>query len=256
MKTILILVSVIMNLYSNALSFNKEKYLIYRDVAISNSSFENTMLTHYFLTNNSVLPLLDDNIGYIEYIVDGYSPSECYYPIYKFKNDYFIKNVYCKKLSINMNTKERDFLLTKSNCNVNLKMYKEDNLFELCKDDEIENISLNKSKQTFINIGNLKCGLEYDNSDKMFTNFNFLKCNYINKKESTLTFSQKTQLYKTPSEETITKMYLIAGDKADLLEEKIGEKGVKWYNILYHGKKDINAWIKADSNINLDSENK
>ena len=90
----------------------------------------------------------------------------------------------------------------------------------------------------------------------MFTNFNFLKCNYINKKESTLTFSQKTQLYKTPSEETITKMYLIAGDKADLLEEKTDEKGVKWYNILYHGKKDINAWIKADESINLEKEDK
>lgn len=71
-----------------------------------------------------------------------------------------------------------------------------------------------------------------------------------------ITLTQKTQLYKTPSEETITKMYLIAGDKADLLEEKIDEKGEKWYNILYHGKKDINAWIKVDENQKVEIENK
>lgn len=76
------------------------------------------------------------------------------------------------------------------------------------------------------------------------------------KTSQSVIFSQKTQLYKTPSEESITKMYLIAGDKADLLEEKIGENGIKWYNILYHGKKNINAWIKADESINIDSENK
>ena len=68
--------------------------------------------------------------------------------------------------------------------------------------------------------------------------------------------SSKSYFYKTPSEESITKMYLIAGDKADFLEEKIDENGIKWYNILYHGRKDINAWIKADESVNLDSEDK
>lgn len=84
---------------------------------------------------------------------------------------------------------------------------------------------------------------------KVQNNFDITITKYIN-------ISQKIQLYKTPSEETITKMYLIAGDKADLLEEKTDEKGVKWYNILYHGKKDINAWIKADESINLEKEDK
>lgn len=75
------------------------------------------------------------------------------------------------------------------------------------------------------------------------------------KTPQSITLNQKNQLYKTPSEDSITKMYLVAGDKADLLEEKIDEKGVKWYNILYHGKKDINAWIKADSSVNLETKN-
>lgn len=68
--------------------------------------------------------------------------------------------------------------------------------------------------------------------------------------------SPKSYFYKMPSEESLTNMYLIAGDKADLLNEKIDEKGVKWYNILYHGKKDMNFWIKANESINLDSVDK
>ena len=48
--------------------------------------------------------------------------------------------------------------------------------------------------------------------------------------------SKKQPLYKTPSEKT--KMYLIKGDKVEILEEKDD-----WLYILYHGKKDIKAWI-------------
>ncbi|PLY05390.1 MAG: hypothetical protein C0625_15290 [Arcobacter sp.] len=58
------------------------------------------------------------------------------------------------------------------------------------------------------------------------------------KKESKLyTINLKKQpLYKTPPIKT--KMYLIKGDKVEILEEKDD-----WYYILYHGKKDIKAWI-------------
>ncbi|WP_052502542.1 hypothetical protein [Halarcobacter anaerophilus] len=47
---------------------------------------------------------------------------------------------------------------------------------------------------------------------------------------------QKQPLYKTPPIKT--KMYLIKGDKVEILEEKDD-----WLHILYHGKKDIKAWI-------------
>jgi len=46
----------------------------------------------------------------------------------------------------------------------------------------------------------------------------------------------KQPLYKTPPEKT--KMYLIKGDKVEILEEKDD-----WIYILYKGKKDIKAWI-------------
>lgn len=66
--------------------------------------------------------------------------------------------------------------------------------------------------------------------------------------------NEKSYLYKKPSEEFLTNMYLIAGDKADLLEEQIDKKGIKWYKILYQGKKNITAWIKANTSVNLDTE--
>ena len=47
---------------------------------------------------------------------------------------------------------------------------------------------------------------------------------------------KKQPLYKTPPEKT--KMYLIKGDKVEILEEKDD-----WLYILYRGKKDIKAWI-------------
>ena len=42
-------------------------------------------------------------------------------------------------------------------------------------------------------------------------------------------------------------MYLIKGDRISILDEKIDERGEKWYFINYKGKKEINMWIKADS---------
>ncbi len=48
--------------------------------------------------------------------------------------------------------------------------------------------------------------------------------------------SQKQPLYKTPPIKT--KMYLIKGDKVEILEKKDD-----WLHILYKGKKDIKAWI-------------
>ncbi|QFR50374.1 hypothetical protein FJR48_11810 [Sulfurimonas lithotrophica] len=47
---------------------------------------------------------------------------------------------------------------------------------------------------------------------------------------------KKQPLYKSPNVKT--KMYLIKGDNVEVLEEKND-----WLNILYHGNKDIKAWI-------------
>lgn len=52
----------------------------------------------------------------------------------------------------------------------------------------------------------------------------------------------KQPLYKSPCEASKTKMYLVKGDNVELVEEKDG-----WLHIIYHGKKDIDAWIPKDS---------
>jgi len=58
-----------------------------------------------------------------------------------------------------------------------------------------------------------------------------------NKKSKLFTINLKKQhLYKTPPIKT--KMYLIKGDKVEVLEEKND-----WLYILYKGKKDIKDWI-------------
>ncbi|QDF28501.1 hypothetical protein [Halarcobacter anaerophilus] len=51
---------------------------------------------------------------------------------------------------------------------------------------------------------------------------------------------QKQPLYSKPNIKT--KMYLIKGDRVEVLEEKDD-----WLYILYHGKKDIKAWIPKNS---------
>ncbi|WGE74254.1 hypothetical protein NYR80_04450 [Actinobacillus equuli subsp. haemolyticus] len=45
----------------------------------------------------------------------------------------------------------------------------------------------------------------------------------------------------------MTNMYLVKGDKVNLLNQWIDSKGQKWYFINYKGKKDINMWIKAEA---------
>ncbi|MFA7030615.1 MAG: SH3 domain-containing protein [Candidatus Cloacimonadaceae bacterium] len=53
---------------------------------------------------------------------------------------------------------------------------------------------------------------------------------------------KKQPLYKSPSIDSKTKMYLIKGDKVEILEEKDN-----WLHILYKGKKEIKAWIPKDA---------
>ena len=62
---------------------------------------------------------------------------------------------------------------------------------------------------------------------------NFIKINSLNEKQI---LPDKQPLYKTPPIKT--KMYLIKGDKVEILEEKDD-----WLYILYKGKKEIKAWI-------------
>ena len=42
-------------------------------------------------------------------------------------------------------------------------------------------------------------------------------------------------------------MYLVKGDKVNILDEKSSLDGQSQYFINYTGKKELNMWIKADS---------
>jgi hypothetical protein len=87
----------------------------------------------------------------------------------------------------------------------------------------------------------------------LLTDFNISKYilvpNLLDKPKEIKQFSIKTHtiLYKEPSESSQSKMYLIAGDKVTLLDTKTDDAGQEWYYISYQGKKEIKAWIKAES---------
>lgn len=71
------------------------------------------------------------------------------------------------------------------------------------------------------------------------------KIRNINSKTSPIL--SKSHLYKEPSKSSLSKMYLIPGDKVTLLDTKTDEAGQEWYYISYQGKKEIKMWIKAEA---------
>ncbi|MBN6067229.1 hypothetical protein HYE54_00085 [Aggregatibacter actinomycetemcomitans] len=82
-----------------------------------------------------------------------------------------------------------------------------------------------------------KIHLVKDNSDVKISMLDFNSLGTINK--------DKQYLYSFPN--SITRMYLVKGDKVRVLKGEKDKKGDTWYFINYKGKKEINMWIKADS---------
>ncbi|WP_143530878.1 hypothetical protein [Rodentibacter genomosp. 2] len=84
-----------------------------------------------------------------------------------------------------------------------------------------------------------------------WADFGYYECNIYDFKVNNETCNKigivnnKSYLYKHFG--SLSKIYLIKGDKVSILDEKIDEHGEKWYFINYKGKKEINMWIKADS---------
>ena len=80
---------------------------------------------------------------------------------------------------------------------------------------------------------------------KLINEKNYLE-KVINRKiGATSTVINKSYLYSSIGVKS--GIYLIKGDRISILDEKIDERGEKWYFIHYKGKKEINMWIKADS---------
>ena len=79
----------------------------------------------------------------------------------------------------------------------------------------------------------------------MINEKNYLEKVINGKIGATSTVINKSYLYSSIGVKS--GMYLIKGDRISILDEKIDERGEKWYFINYKGKKEINMWIKADS---------
>jgi uncharacterized protein YfaS (alpha-2-macroglobulin family) len=59
--------------------------------------------------------------------------------------------------------------------------------------------------------------------------------------------SKRSKLYDGMSEDQVTKMFVIAGDKVTVLKEEKSTDGKLWYFIRFNGRKVIERWIKADT---------
>ena len=68
---------------------------------------------------------------------------------------------------------------------------------------------------------------------------------YYNQNEILPNIREKSYLYYDLNKRS--NMYLVKGDKVNILDEKSSLDGQSWYFINYKGKKKINMWIKADS---------
>ena len=80
---------------------------------------------------------------------------------------------------------------------------------------------------------------------KLINEKNYLEKVINRKTGATSTVINKSYLYSSIGIKS--GMYLIKGDRISILDEKIDERGEKWYFINHKGKKEINMWIKADS---------
>ena len=80
---------------------------------------------------------------------------------------------------------------------------------------------------------------------KLINEKNYLENIITRRVSNTSRVINKSYLYS--SIDVRSDMYLIKGDRVHILEERIDERGIKWFFINYKGKKEINMWIKADS---------
>ncbi|MGB1311327.1 MAG: alpha-2-macroglobulin family protein, partial [Leucothrix sp.] len=59
--------------------------------------------------------------------------------------------------------------------------------------------------------------------------------------------SKRSKLYNGTSDDQVTKMFVIAGDKVTILKEEKGADGKLWYFIRFNGRKVVEKWIKAET---------
>ena len=65
--------------------------------------------------------------------------------------------------------------------------------------------------------------------------------------ETKIIKSKRSKLYDGKSEQQVTKMFVIAGDKVTVLNQEKDADGMLWYFIRFNGRKVIEKWIKAET---------
>ena len=182
---------------------------------------------------------------------------QCYAPIIKNKNQYFVNNIVCFNLYIPIND------ISKSSWIATHFKAIEPQALDVVDIKSI--IGLSNSVDGWVISPDIVGVL--DNKKLVFDNLDIpnyphmshiFKVDEVDKDikqplslgfETELSFKtnilSKSTLYKTPNQST--KMYLIKGDKVTLLDEKTDSSGQKWYFINYKGKKELNMWIKAEA---------
>ncbi|WP_072682644.1 SH3 domain-containing protein [Arcobacter sp. LA11] len=158
---------------------------------------------------------------------------------YRDKATWFL-DIYCDKNKIYKcgegilypdNIEKEDIFISKVNNKVEFFTFD-------AKNEKIKLIEVKSQKNSFIDIIDYKKhGIdEFQlNINNKWINSNKVKIYF---KKYKIIKLEKQYLYNQPNKNSKTKMYLIKGDKVEILEEKDD-----WLYILYKGKKDIKAWI-------------
>ncbi|PHQ91383.1 MAG: hypothetical protein COB42_03460 [Sulfurimonas sp.] len=169
-------------------------------------------INNYNITECNCKCTMQDNIFYIQ---SKRNPS-----IFHQINGVSILSENVDKLNININPSMNYFLSNKKPCGTNeVNQFQKVDLFIF----------------TLIP-GN--SGYCYDLSGYFDKDENITSINNLVYKKIGIIKRNKQPLFKAPNRSSKTKMYLIKGDKVEVLEEKDN-----WLHILYRGKKDIKAWI-------------
>lgn len=206
---------------------------------ISNKTFDNNAVTYsYNISESKALGLVLERESFNNY------KTQCYMPLRKEGSNYYSEYVNC--ITINLQngripvwiTKVKKFKKNKiENLNLDECFTQDSNSVTII--DSIQNINhlIFENVPAYINSNIVYQRHVYD-INSMEDNFPFISLLPLIEQYSkykTIRI-QKQPLYSSPNQKT--KMYLLKGDKVEILEEKDD-----WYYILYHGKKDIKAWI-------------
>lgn len=247
MKKLFLFTFIITSSFSYAtMVISKNNYIMDNSKQLSKHKFQDAMLYNYSIDDFHLYDFAKNSYGVFVHTVNGNRPQECYYPIYNNMNKYYIENKFCKMLFVNDMTNPNFGIYEAKMKKIDIKDFNEDYLYSTPINEVYVTMDKIDTLKNTILLNDYECKLKKDDDYKMFMKFSFSNCNK-NIVSNMKDLHSKTILYKSPLLSSQTKSYLIKGDKVTLLDTKIDKAGQKWFKISYKGKKEIKAWIKAES---------